>query len=79
MDLRMLDLVTTKYLTKKVTAEMELEGLINKPPSDKTVDQISDEIMSKVSDIRNISSDIQTWESIVVEITKSPETENNKQ
>ena len=75
----MLDLVTTKYLTKKVTAEMELEGLINKPPSDKTVDQISDEIMSKVSDIRNISSDIQTWESIVVEITKSPETENNKQ
>ena len=79
MDLRMLDLVTTKYLTKKVTAEMELEGLINKPPSDKTVDQISNEIMSKVSDIRNISSDIQTWESIVVEITKSPETENNKQ
>ena len=75
----MLDLVTTKYLTKKVTAEMELEGLINKPPSDKTVDQISNEIMSKVSDIRNISSDIQTWESIVVEITKSPETENNKQ
>ena len=79
MDLRMLDLVTTKYLTKKVTAEMELEGLINKPPYDKTVDQISNEIMSKVSDIRNISSDIQTWESIVVEITKSPETENNKQ
>ena len=78
MDLRMLDLVTTKYLTKKVTAEMELEGLINKPPSDKTVDQISNEIMSKVSDIRNISSDIQTWESIVVEITKSPEAENNK-
>lgn len=78
MDLRMLDLVTTKYLTKKVTAEMELESLINKPPSDKTVDQISNEIMSKVSDIRNISSDIQTWESIVVEITKSPEAENNK-
>lgn len=78
MDLRMLDLVTTKYLTKKVTAEMELESLINKPPSDKTVDQISKEIMSKVSDIRNISSDIQTWESIVVEITKSPEAENNK-
>lgn len=74
----MLDLVTTKYLTKKVTAEMELESLINKPPSDKTVDQISNEIMSKVSDIRNISSDIQTWESIVVEITKSPEAENNK-
>ena len=78
MDLRMLDLVTTKYLTKKVTAEMELESLINKPPSNKTVDQISKEIMSKVSDIRNISSDIQTWESIVVEITKSPEAENNK-
>lgn len=78
MDLRMLDLVTTKYLTKKVTAEMELESLINKPPSDKTVDQISKEIMSKVSDIRNISSDIQTWESIVVEITKNPEAENNK-
>ena len=78
MDLRMLDLVTTKYLTKKVTAEMELESLINRPPSEKTVDQISNEIMCKVSDIRNISSDIQTWESIVAEITKSPETENNK-
>lgn len=78
MDLRMLDLVTTKYLTKKVTAEMELESLINKPPSNKTVDQISDEIMCKVSHIRNISSDIQTWESIVVEITKNPEAENNK-
>jgi len=74
----MLDLVTTKYLTKKVTAEMELESLINRPPSEKTVDQISNEIMCKVSDIRNISSDIQTWESIVAEITKSPETENNK-
>lgn len=78
MDVRMLDLVTTKYLTKKVMAEMELEGLINRPPADKNVDQISNEIMLKISDIRNISSDIQTWEGFVAQITKNPEGENNK-
>ena len=78
MDVRMLDLVTTKYLTKKVMAEMELEGLINRSPADKNADQISNEIMLKISDIRNISSDIQTWEGFVAQITKNPEGENNK-
>lgn len=78
MDVRMLDLVTTKYLSKKVSIEIELENLINNPPTNLSVDEISDKIMSKVFDIRNISSDIQTWEGIVSQITKKPEGENNK-
>jgi len=77
MDLRMLDLVTTKYLSKKVIAEMELEKLINNPPSDIPVDVVSDRIMEKVSIIRSIGSDIQTWENIVAQITKKPEEGNN--
>ena len=37
MDRRILDLISTKYVSKKIEIEMELEKLINNPPKELTV------------------------------------------
>ena len=72
MDRRVLDLISTKFLTKKLSTEVELENLINNNLKD-SLAVVSDEIMLKVRELREISSDISTWENIVTQLTKSKE------
>jgi|688.fasta_scaffold05768_32 hypothetical protein len=75
MDRRVLDLISTKFLTKKLSTEVELENLINNNLKD-SLAVVSDEIMLKVRELREISSDISTWENIVTQLTKSKENNN---
>ena len=75
MDRRVLDLISTKFLTKKLSTEVELENLINNNMKD-SLAVVSDEIMLKVRELREISSDISTWENIVTQLTKSKENNN---
>jgi hypothetical protein len=75
MDRRVLDLISTKFLTKKLSTEVELENLINNNLKD-SLTVVSDEIMLKVRELREISSDISTWENIVTQLTKSKENNN---
>ena len=77
MDRRVLDLISTKFLTKKLSTEVELENLINNNLKD-SLAVVSDEIMLKVRELREISSDISTWENIVTQLTKSKENNNKK-
>ncbi len=75
MDRRLLDLISTKFLTKKLATEVELESLINNYPKDSLL-KVSDEIMLKVHELREISSDITTWENIVTQLVNSKENNN---
>jgi len=75
MDRRILDLISTKFLTKKLSTEVELENLINNNVKDSPT-VVSDEIMLKVRELREISSDMTTWENIVTQLTKSKENNN---
>ena len=80
MDRRILDLISTKYVSKKIEIEMELEKLINNPPKELTVKELSDKIMNQVSNLRDIVTNTQSWESIVSQLTlpPNPEDGNNK-
>ena len=80
MDRRILDLISTKYVSKKIELEMELEKLINNPPKELTVKELSDKIMNQVSNLRDIVTNTQSWESIVSQLTlpPNPEDGNNK-
>lgn len=80
MDRRILDLISTKYVSEKIEIEMELEKLINNPPKELTVKELSDKIMNQVSNLRNIVTNTQSWESIVSQLTlpPNPEDGNNK-
>ena len=75
MDRRVLDLISTKFLTKKLSTEVELENLINNNVKDSPT-VVSDEIMLKVRELKEISSDMTTWENIVTQLTKSKENNN---
>ena len=81
MDRRVLDLVSTKYLSQKLAVEIELEKLLNNPPVDLKADALVGDIMSKVAELRNVIADSQTWEGIVGQSIKDPEegTNNNNQ
>ena len=80
MDRRILDLISTKYVSKKIEIEMELEKLINNPPKELTVKELSDKIMNQVSNLKDIVTNTQSWESIVSQLTlpPNPEDGNNK-
>lgn len=81
MDRRILDLISTKYVSKKIEIEMELEKLINNPPKELTVKELSDKIMNQVSNLKDIVTNTQSWESIVSQLTLPPNPEdgnNNK-
>ena len=80
MDRRILDLISTKYVSKKIEIEMELEKLINNPPKELTVKELSDKIMNQVSNLKDIVTNTQSWESIVSQLTlpQNPEDGNNK-
>lgn len=73
MDKRVLDLVSTKYLSQKLAIEIELEKLINNPSADLNPDELTDLIMSRVSDLRNTIANSQTWEGIIGQLIKNPE------
>ena len=60
---------------------MELEKLINNPPIELTVKELSDKIMNQVSNLKDIVTNTQSWESIVSQLTLPPNPEdgnNNK-
>jgi hypothetical protein len=81
MDRRILDLISTKYVSKKIEIEMELEKLINNPPAELTIKELSDKIMNQVSNLKDIVTNTQSWESIVSQLTLPPNPEdgnNNK-
>lgn len=78
MDLRILDLVSTKLLVNKLKEEMDLEKLVN-TSTDLSSEELSNKIIEKISAVRNSGSDFQTWETIVNQLTKSREGDNNKQ
>ena len=77
MDRRVLDLVSTKYLSKKLAVEIELEKLINNPPTDLSPESLTTLIMLRVTDLRNTLADSQTWEGIIGQLIKDPEGQNN--
>jgi hypothetical protein len=79
MDLRILDLVSTKLLVNKLREEMDLERLVNTTSTDLSYEELSNKIIEKISAVRNSGSDFQTWETIVNQLTKSREGDNNKQ
>ena len=79
MDLRILDLVSTKLLVNKLREEMDLERLVNTTSTDLSYEELSNKIIEKISTVRNSGSDFQTWETIVNQLTKSREGDNNKQ
>jgi len=79
MDRRILDLISTKYVSEKIEIEMELEKLINNPPAELTIKELSDKIMNQVSNLKDIVTNTQSWESIVSQLTlpSNPEDGNN--
>jgi hypothetical protein len=76
MDKRVLDVVSTKFLTKKITVEIELEKLLNS--NQESVEDLSNKIISKVEELRGVASDMQTWESILSQIQQAEEGDNKK-
>jgi len=78
MDNRILDLVSTKYISQKLAIEVDLEKLINNPPIELQSNQITELIMDNVKKLRTVSADHQMWESIISQLTKPEERENNK-
>ena len=78
MDVRILDVVSTKLLTNKLKEEMDLESLVNNPPNISS-EELSNKIIEKISMLRNSAADFQTWENIVTQMTKAQNSENNKQ
>ena len=78
MDVRVLDLVTTTYVARKLAAEMDLENLINSIPTSNSSVDLTQQIMTKTTELRNVVADFQTWEGIVDQLTKTPKEGNNK-
>lgn len=78
MDKRIIDLVTTRYMSEKINVEMELETLLNNPPQDLNPKALSDAIMQKVHDLRVLINDTQAWENIALQfMNPNPEEGNN--
>jgi len=75
MDKRILDVVSTKFLTKKISAEIELESLLNSK-QEGSVEEITEKIINKVSELKDIASQMQTWESILSQISQAEDGDN---
>lgn len=76
--MKVLDIITTAYITKRMKAEVELEKMVNSDPFVKNnIDDFISDVMVKVNKLREINADAQTWESIVSQITNkaTPEKE----
>lgn len=77
MDKKVLDVVSTKFLTKKIIVEIELEKLLNSN-QESSIDDLSNKIISKVRELKGIASDMQTWENILSQIQQAEEGDNKK-
>lgn len=78
MERKVLDLITTKYASERVNAELEIEKIIaNKAfDSDMDIDTFTNSVMSKIHKLREINADAQMWENILAQLlTQSPEKE----
>jgi hypothetical protein len=76
MDSRIFDIVTATLATKKLTAEMELETVINGDPNS-SVEEITQKIMCKVSELVDITSQQQLWVNLLKQTQQRPEEANN--
>ena len=78
MEMKILDIITTTYITKRMKAEAEIEKMINSEPFVKgNIDDFIHDFMIKVNKLREINADAQTWENIASQITNkaTPEKE----
>lgn len=78
MDKRIIDIVSTKYITKRMVTELDLERLMNTPSQDLNTNDLTNEIMSKVNELRGLINDSQMWENIVLQFDKNGGENNNK-
>lgn len=78
MDKRIIDIVSTKYITKRMVTELDLERLMNTPSQDLNINDLTNEIMSKVNELRGLINDSQMWENIVLQFDKNGGENNNK-
>ena len=80
MDPKILDLVSTQYISEKMSIEIDLERLINNPNTNMSANEIADNLKMKVSRLSKILSEIQTWEGIMNQLnqSKTPEQGDNK-
>jgi diacylglycerol kinase len=77
MDKRILDVVSTKYLTRKISIEIELEKLLNSN-LESSVEIVSEDIMNKVKELKDIASQMQTWESILSQLQQAEDGDNKQ-
>jgi hypothetical protein len=80
MDPRILDLVSTQYISEKMSIEIDLERLINNPPVNISANELADNLKIKVGRLSKLLSEIQTWEGIMNQLnqSKTPEKGDNK-
>jgi hypothetical protein len=80
MDPRILDLVSTQYISEKMSIEIDLERLINNPPANISANELADNLKIKVGRLSKLLSEIQTWEGIMNQLnqSKTPEKGDNK-
>ena len=80
MDPKILDLVSTQYISEKMSIEIDLERLINNPNTNMSANEIADNLKIKVSRLSKLLSEIQTWEGIMNQLnqSKTPEQGDNK-
>ena len=76
MDKRITDVISNRYITKKIEVELELEKLIN-GSYNISVEESVQRIIENVSKLRATVSDIQMWETILQQL--SPQTPENKE
>lgn len=77
MDKRILDVVSTKYLTRKISIEIELEKLLNSN-LESSVEIVSEDIMNKVKELKDIASQMQTWENILSQLQQAEDGDNKQ-
>ena len=80
MDPRILDLVSTQYISERMSIEIDLERLINNPPANISANELADNLKIKVGRLSKLLSEIQTWEGIMNQLnqSKTPEKGDNK-
>ncbi|MFN7656269.1 MAG: hypothetical protein ACK5OW_00600 [bacterium] len=75
MDKRVTDVISNKYITKKIEIELELEKLINNSYNI-SIEESVERIINNVSKLRSTVNDIQMWETIVQQLLpQNPEKE----
>lgn len=76
MDKRITDVISNRYISKKIEIELELEKLINNSYNI-SVEESVQRIIDNVSKLRSTMNDIQMWETIMQQL--SPQNPDNKE